>query len=409
MVEAGESTAHLHIGPGCLGLGLVVAAGLEADLDVHLIAREASALPDSARFKALRKGSDGEAVIPLPISTLSKADTAEALPGEVRELTFNVPELLVTIAATTPGLEQRQAFLLTLAEARAASASASSTVFIPCENDPGKCYPELKAKLEGLGVECRDTMVNRLCPDLRLDPADGSFEVVVDEMAEWVIQGEADHQLALRALDGLAYVEFAPDVAPFETRKRWLVNGAHLALAILARARNIASIDIAAAAAGRTRWLEKLHRALIEALDRQHPGMRENDGYAASHVAAWARHEDRVMRILRRLRRAEPLPFFDDLERKLIEPLEMLEDLSRFPQVGDVLDRLHYVLLKGESYVDYGDFEDFLPSLATSVDVRMCSRYRQLLEPVLGGDEARARAESLGMALESHREELKAF
>jgi len=409
MADTTLSTAHMHIGPGRLGLGLVVAAGLEAGLDVHLVTRKASSLPASARFKVLEKGDDGEKRVALPIVKVSKADTMEALPEEVQRLACHAPELLVTISATTKGLEERQAFLLALAGSRASSSSAATTVFIPCENDPGECYSDLKARLEELGVECRDTMVNRLCPELHVDEADGVHEVVVDEMAEWVIQGGTNHQLALRALEALSYVEFVPDVRPYETRKRWLVNGAHLALAILARARNIPSIDIAAAEPGRSEWLAKLQEALIESLDQCHPEMAENHVYAARHVAAWMRHEDNVSRILNRLRRENPLPFFDDLERKLIEPIAMLEDLSRFPQVHYVLDRLHRVLQRATSYADYEKLQKILPSLSTSIDVRTCARYQELLTPIIGTAEARKRADNLGVALESHREAVQLF
>jgi hypothetical protein len=399
MGEAGNDTVHMHIGPGCLGLGLVTAAGLEANLDVHLIAREASALPRSARFKALRKSDAGEESFALPVATLCKADTLGALEPDVRRLLTDTPQLLVTIAATTQGLEDRRGFLRELAEARGGAA----TVFIPCENDRGDSYPEIREELEALEVECRDTMVNRLCPEVRLDEGDGCYEVVIDELAEWVIQGEPDGHVALRALGGLDYVDFVADVVPYETRKRWLVNGAHLALAILARARNLASIDVAAAEPGRARWLARLHRGLIAALEERFPGMPDNEPYAADHVSAWMRHHDEVTRILRRLKRADPLPFFDDLERKLIEPVRMLGDLSPFPEIGQVLDRLHRVLSRATSYHDYGEFESFLPTLPTAIDVRMCERYRAMLAPLLGAEEAERRAGQLGVSLESHR------
>jgi hypothetical protein len=401
---AGAASAlHLHIGPGCLGLGLVTATSLDAGLDVYLLARSGSKLPYDARFKLLVKGESGETTIPLPVPPLAKADHVEDLADPVRGLVMDSEDLLVTVAATTEGLEARHQFLIDLARRRAALGGGRRTVVIACENDPGPRHPDLVEALEEVGAECLPTMVNRLCHDLEIDPVDGCHRVTVDEIAEWVIEGGPDGHAALAALAEVEHVDFVEDVVPFETRKRWLVNGAHLALAILARARNIASIDIAAAAVGRTRWLEQLHEPLIEALEQRHPGLTDNDLYASRQVSAWLRHEDGVTRILRRLRRAEPLPFFDDLERKLIEPLRSLDHPTNFEPVSYVLDRLHYVLSRAKSYVDYDEFETILPSLPTAVDVQMYARYRSMLVPLVGQAEAQRRADSLGVALESHR------
>jgi hypothetical protein len=397
------NAAHLHIGVGRLGLGLIAAAGLEAELDVHLVAREASKISTSAKFHALVKGEHGEERLPLPVSTVCKSDRWDSLTPELRQLCTDVPELLVTVAATTAGLQERHRFLLDLGAARGSSPPAVRTVFIPCENDPGHDYPALKKKLEGLGVECRDTMVNRLCADLHDDTPDKSVEVVVDDVREWVIEGCSSPHHTLAALEGLSYVDFVADIRPYETRKRWLVNGAHLALAILAHARNIPTINAAAASEQRREKVAKVHEALIEALELRHPGMSENSQYARKHIGAWMRHEDEVSRILKRLRRSNLEPFFDDLERKLIEPIRMVHDLDRFPPVLYVLSRLHRVLMRAKSYVDYAELPAVLPQVSTAADVRAYRRYRELLAPIVGEELASKRAENFGMALETHR------
>ncbi len=400
---AGEtlSSAHIHIGPGCLGLGLVVVASVEADLDIHVIAREGSKLPDCPQFKALVTAESGEECMALPVATFSKSDTLESLDDTVRDLIANVPELLVTTAATTEGLEKRHGFLLQLAEMRARSSSAETTLFIPCENDPGKSYPSFKQQLTALDVECLDTLVNRLCPKMSSD--NGSVQVIADELAEWVIEAEPDHQHTLVALGELSYVDFVADVRPYETRKRWLVNGAHLALAIIAHAKRTVSIDEAASEPGRAQWLERLHEVLIESLDSRYPGLDENRRYASRHVAAWTRHEDDVVRIMRRLRRANPVPFLDDLERKLVEPIALLEDPWSSPQVRHVFNRLHKVLQRVRSYVDFEELPSILPTLDRSIDVRTATRYKELLVPVMGEKAAVDRADKLGVSLDSHR------
>lgn len=402
---AGEvlSDAHIHIGPGCLGLGLIVTASIEAGLGVHLVARKESRLSSSPRFRAVIMGDRDTKEVNLPVITFSRSDTIENLSAEAREVVSDAPGLLITIAATTKGLEDRHAFLLEIARLRAESAKAETTIFIPCENDPGKSYAELRKKLDSLGVECLDTLVNRLCPELKINSDGTKAEVIADEMAEWVIESGSDHQRALAALGELDYVDFVADVRPYETRKRWLVNGAHLALAIVAHAKRIDSIDVAAAEPGRAQWLEKLHEVLIEPLDSRYPDLSENGHYAKRHVAAWMRHEDEVVRIMRRLRRADPLPFFDDLERKLIEPISLLSNPLASPEVRHVLNRLHRVLQRSRSYIDFEDLPRVLSTLDKSVDVGMASRYRELLVPLMGEEEAEIRAQSLEVSLDFHR------
>lgn len=406
--EQGKAALHLHVGPGKLGIGLIAASSVEVGLDLCLVTHEASAIPSPATFTLVKKGEDGENSESWPEMEVSKADTLDALPDYVADLIRDVPELLVTIAATTEGLAARAPFLRELTSARVESTNAVSTIFIPCENDCGKGYPGLKSALEDANVDCRETMVNRLCSDFDVDDS-GAVTVKVDELAEWVIEGDCGRHAALAALNHLEHVLFVSDVAPYEVRKRWLINGGHLALAITARASDIPTIDQAAADPARRIWLSRIHEALIEALEGNHPGLPDNKSYAADHVAAWIRHEDEVDRILRRLRRADPLPFFDDLERKLIEPARLLGDLSRFPELTYAFDRLHRVVQRPESYLDYDEFKVFLPTLPTSVDIKACSRYAELLRPVFGAKEADSRAEALGVAYDFHREELKKY
>jgi Mannitol dehydrogenase C-terminal domain len=378
-----------------------VAAGVDAGLDVHLVTRESSELPDASRFSALVKGEGGETRIGLPVATFSKADTLETMCSEARDLIVGVPQLLVTASVAADGLEERKGFLLQIAEARTTSSRAEATQFIPCENDPGIGYEELRQQLTSLGVECLDTLVNRLCPKRLVEGT--RVEVIADELAEWVIEAELDHRQALAALGELPYVAFVADVRPYETRKRWLVNGGHLALAIVAHAKRIVSIDQAASEPGRADWLAKLHKVLIESLDARWPGLEDNKQYASRHVASWARHEDDVVRIMKRLRRANPVPFLDDLERKLVEPLALLDDAWSALAVRRVFDRLHVVLQRGRSYVDFKDFPSILPTLDRSVDQRTTSRYEELLVPIVGEAAASERAARLGVALDSHR------
>jgi hypothetical protein len=116
----------------------------------------------------------------------------------------------------------------------------------------------------------------------------------------------------------------------------------------------------------------------------------------------WLRHEHDVTLILRRLQRLNPLPFFDDLERKLVEPFENL-GIAGSPEARLVFDRLHAVLRRPEAYVDFALLARKLPRLPFSVDVQACLRYEKLLARVLGDEVAGRRRDELVTAFDRHR------
>jgi hypothetical protein len=281
--------AHIHIGAGRLGLGLIAASGAQARLDLHLVHRTSSSVPEPLHVSLTVVGEHGAAAGPsFEIPSVSCSDTVQGLAPAVQTVLRHAPHLLITTAVTTEGLAARRDFLIELAAERAKSDQVRSTAFIAGENDPGPGYPALKAELRALGVDCRDTMVNRVCPSIEADLAADARRVTVDALAEWVIAGRPTGA-ALGALARVSHVRFVADVEPYEVRKRWLVNGVHLAIAILARYRRLPSIDVAVAEEGRIAWIERLQAVLIGALERRHPGLEDKRrirGRACRRVAA---------------------------------------------------------------------------------------------------------------------------
>lgn len=395
---------HLHIGAGRLGLGLIAATGVQAGLELHVLDKpRTDGAPERLRVELQLRGEDGERRLsPYETASLSCGTTVGDLRPAARAALLQTPHLLVTTAVRTEGVAVCGPFLLELARLRADSPHARTTTFIAGENDPGRTYGELKAALAALGVDCRDTMVNRLCPSVVVGATPEVRLVTVDTLAEWVIAG-APTGAALEALATVDYVRFVDEIEPYEVRKRWLVNGAHLALAIFARRHGLTSIDVAVAEPGRTEWVGKLHEQLIAALELRHPGLDGNAAYAADHVRAWLRHRHDVSLILRRLRRLDLVPFFDDFERKLGEPLRLLGGVARSPHAQAMLDDLDRILHRRNAYVDARELPSRLPRLPLDADVRACVRYRELLEGLLESGEAARREAALSAALGRHR------
>jgi len=324
----------------------------------------------------------------------------------VRAAIDDAPHLLITTAVTTAGIPAVAPIILELLDARSRRDDVTTT-FIAGENDPGETYPELAEELTRLRVDCRRTMVNRLCFEPEELQRDGARVVRADGLAEWLIEGEPSTP-ALAALAALDHVTFVADVEPFEVRKRWLVNGGHLALAILAREYKQPRLDHAATAEGRTAWLRRLHSVLIGPLQRRYPELTGNDAYAAAHVNAWIRHEDRATRVLRRLRRADIGPFLRDVHRKLGEPL-MAPEMNRGDSrhvIEELLRSLHAVLCSLEQYEDLQEIYEDPSLLDEAVDDNCTSLYCWWLAALLDDETAELRGRELREAFADHRDRL---
>ncbi len=396
---------HIHFGPGKLGLGLVAAISSKAGLDLHLIGRVDSQ-PDLSPGYTLRvRGIGGiERDENVTITSFSKADCWDHLDPKVQAALIEAPELLLTTSVTTKGLSARQHFVLDLVRRRKASPHAQSTIFIAAENDTGPNYPKLAHELGALGVDCRRTVVDRLCTQTHIDPITGIYVVTVDELAQWIIEGDPSTSRTLGALAQSSFVWFVPDFEPFEVRKRWLVNGVHLALAITAHARPMPSIDITLAADTNLEWTTRLERTLIQVFDHRYPDLHSSLDYAISHLPGWLRNPDPVTRILSRLKRTDLLPFFEDFDSKLGDALSdpFIAKTGPTDEARETFDALQAILVKHTSYVDFGDPQLRKGPLSLSQDRQALKRYQDLLNGIFDSGQAAKRVKALSIAFNRH-------
>ena len=314
-----EDICHIHLGAGCLGLGLVVSSTCRAGLDVHVLVAEGRSLPRQSTFELEVVGAaNGAGAIELhTVAGFWQTSSMERLPEAPREALLRSPHLLITTSLTTAGFTAAQPFILAMVEARRAVGAATSTTFIPAENDPGPTWESFRQSLRERGVRVCRTMVNRYCPT-KTDEF-GPRRVMVDVEQEWVIElTRLPIPPPLVALEALPHVELVANADIFEKRKLWLINGTHLALAIMARStRNVQEMNVAAAEPGRTRWVLALQHELADVLREMELALGDEEAYGSRHFESVLRHHDKVGRILRRLARHDLVPFLDDFRLKL--------------------------------------------------------------------------------------------
>lgn len=354
-----SSVAHIHFGPGQLGLGLVVPAGIAAGLPVHLIARRDAGLESTCSFELRVATVEADPLtVKLPVASLSQASQVQDLDPRAQQTLVEADDVLLTTALTTSGLQASRPLIL--ATARRRKDHPGSTVFIAAENDPGDDDGSFAQALRALGVDVRETMVDRLCffQDKKLDKQPARRLVTAAHFAEWLIEGEPTTE-TLTALEATPTVTFVPEVRPHELRKRWLVNGAHLALALSAHDHNEPRLWIRAAEPGCSEWLGRMQGALAKALEAEGVRFDDNPAYTSQQTSLWKRHEDYVPRVLRRLRRLDLLPFIVDVQRKLGDPASRYRERvpEPSPEFEAVFEVLHGILCSVEKYVDFARLE----------------------------------------------------
>jgi hypothetical protein len=392
---------HVHIGPGALGLGLIVHCANKANLDSHLVTRPNPSSTASTFCLGLT-GSAEE--IALRRATYSTAASIEQLTPEARGALATCDSVLIT-SSVGGNFSQCTDLIVELAAFRRPDGGGLDITFITCENTLDDCYEELAEQLEALGADLRQTMVNRLCPG-RDESQDGLTVIVrADPHAEWFIEGEPDNEM-LERLDTLPCVSFVPDVEPYATRKKWMVNGAHVALALFARRVKQPSIRVVALDRERQQHLIELYRNMAQLFpDSWNSILGNSVDYGVEQLIPFGRTQDDTSRILKRLHRVKVKPFLDDVNHKLAEPARRyrLQAGDQSPGFENVFEVLHEVLLHLESYQDFEEVTNQDVQLSDSADRDAVDAYEQVLTGVVRDDVKTDRVEAFVRRLARHR------
>ncbi len=149
-------------------------------------------------------------------------------------------------------------------------ADAGPLTLIPCDNLPdngavvARVVADLAERVDpGLGawleeaVSTATTVVDRITPRTTADDVAGDWDhcpVVTEPFSEWVLSGDFPGG---RPRWEDAGATFTDDVAPFEQRKLWLLNGGHSLLAYAGSARGHETVAGAVADPTCRAWLEQ--------------------------------------------------------------------------------------------------------------------------------------------------------
>ena len=218
---------HIHLGPGKLALGLILPIADELDLPSHLIGR-----PGSGSTAAY--GVSFAPNRPLRFYGLASFSGPERLEEAAPEILKAIEDVRPMLITTTlrAGIKERYGFVRELLSSRN---SEAETVFIACENSPHPLYARLRDEFEPAGVQFSATVVNRICPKF-LEPDEGRRVVRAHERGEWLIARSSMAGVIASQLARSDFVSFhsPEEIVALEKRKRWIVNGGQLYLAILA-------------------------------------------------------------------------------------------------------------------------------------------------------------------------------
>lgn len=259
---------YTHHAPDAAGWGIAAFSGRSAALAEALAAQD-------GRYTLVTRAADGDRFeIVDSVSAAHTAADREAWLGYLSSPEVAVVTLTVTEAGYRPGPGSAADRLVAGLVARRA-ADAGPLTLLPCDNlahngavlanavteVAGRTDPTLLPWLAS-SVSFATTMVDRITPrttddDVRTVSAatgvDDAVPVVTEPFSEWVVSGAFP---AGRPTWEAAGARFTDDLAPFEQRKLWLLNGAHSLLAYAAPLRGAVTVADAVADPVVRGWLD---------------------------------------------------------------------------------------------------------------------------------------------------------
>jgi hypothetical protein len=218
---------HVHIGPSPLALGLLVPLALAADFDVCVIGRPGS---ESPREYGCAGTGRGGRLRYHRVSWFEGPNRPSDLPVDLKDRIGSDEPLLLTCTLRKM-IADRRYFVEELLRMRPPSAE---TLLLPCENAPDSAYEQIATSCQDSGVRALRTVVNRMCIGRKPD-IDGRRMVFAHHLGEWLIERPSSASEILAALESADEVEVVDDIEARHDRKLWMVNGAHQALALMAR------------------------------------------------------------------------------------------------------------------------------------------------------------------------------
>lgn len=300
----------IHLGPGRLGLGLVIDTLLERDLRVCLLGAQGSSPADVLQHEITFTGGRTQPLTRPVHWVHNPADAADLDPQVLRLLDGRGPVLITgSLAGQAAECEH---LLRGLLKRRPADAE---TVVLACENDADPMYAKVTSAFADVHYcECVvDRVVNWNYPERY---ADGRRRIVAHTIGQWVIyhpDPEASQVLTrLRAASPVIVVDDEHLLAGYRKRKRWVVNGGHLVMALIERYNGVDRLPLTVQAERfddvRARVMPVIDTAM-QAIEREHPELAWEDGFVEDRMRVFRETPGSASRILQgRLVRADLRP-----------------------------------------------------------------------------------------------------
>ncbi len=223
----------VHLGPGRLGLGLVIDTLLHLQFEICVVGA-AGRNPPNVKTHEVEYVARGDLSFDRAVRWVANPLHVDELdPEVVRRLGESEPVLITgSMAYEAPA---REDFLRELLERRPTEAE---TIVLACENEPAAMYARVLDDFPHIHycASVVDRIVNWNSPAAR---ADGSRRVVAHPTAEWVIyHPEPGASEVIGRLDRSLIVRIVGDahlLAGYRKRRQWGVNGMHLFMALITK------------------------------------------------------------------------------------------------------------------------------------------------------------------------------
>jgi hypothetical protein len=344
--------AHIHIGPGPLGLGLPVAVSTSLDnAQTHVVGKPGLAHPPYfQRTVYARDGSHKSESV--PVASFSCPEGASVGPQLARGVAD--AELVLITVAVRDGIAQRAQLIDSIIEQ---CPHDRAVAFVACENTLTDAHRKVIGGLAPRVQRVR-SIVDRVCtwPDLATAPPHPRH-VVYHEVGEWILEAPNPKSTLARAIGEASDVCLVDDrhFAAYGDRKTWLVNGLHLDAALRGRARNQPELWRVIAEPEVLTAIQEIIDVMQGAYTRRH-GMRVESPWALDRLRVVCQLPDSADRVLKSLRRVNPVGFIEGFERRIAVPARIAASSRALPPCLDELaEDLTDVLCDLEQYTDWSE------------------------------------------------------
>lgn len=345
---------HVHLGAGALGLGLICPVVVEAGGKCTILNRNSPGA--TVRLKAINDrrgyfihpyGGDSTPVAVSAALTYADADFAELAGGE--------GDLLLTTALRREGIVDSLPVIRRILEER----GSRPTVVLAGENQVDTIF--LKEQLTSNGfVPDENTLfvravVDRICNKPTVE--DGAVEVTCEAFGRIYVE-----QLPNFFVLGLAKAEHWEVVSDFQfivDRKKWIVNAAHLQMALVAHYFRHPSVMSFTSREFGKRLLDKAVDEFTALMTShyEHVGRRgfrsELSNFAPFVKQRIASFPQRFPDVVTRFDKPVKLPaFFEDFHRKITElTLEKMHRAAKAPYFPSLVTHIVVELIKERRWI----------------------------------------------------------